>query len=50
MRRIMHAIGTAAHCLFGGKTRHYEIGGYLHSGSAIVYDGHMPAIYNQEEA
>jgi len=22
--------------------------GYLHSGSAIVYEGHIPAIYSQE--
>ena len=36
--------------MLSAGTKHYEIGGYLHSGSAIVYDGHMPAIYNQEEA
>jgi len=27
----------------------YEISGYLHSGSAIVYEGHIPAVYNQED-
>ncbi len=30
-------------------TKHYEIGGYLASGSAIVYEGNRPAIYNQED-
>ena len=35
--------------MFSVGTKHYEISGYLHSGSAIVYEGHIPAVYNQED-
>jgi len=31
--------------VLGQGTKHYEISGYLHSGSAIVYEGHIPAVY-----
>jgi hypothetical protein len=34
--------------MFSSGTKHYEIGGYLHSGSVIVYDGHMPAYYKED--
>lgn len=34
--------------MLSSSTRHYEIGGYLANGSAIVYEGSRPDIYTQE--
>jgi len=45
MKKIWHNLKL----MFSNGTKHYEIGGYLHSGSAIVYEGHIPAVYNQED-
>jgi len=45
MRNIFIALGLILHRASWSKTRHYEIGGYLHSGSALVYEGESPAIY-----
>jgi len=35
--------------MLSAGTKHYEIGGYLASGSALVYEGHMPAYYKEED-
>ena len=45
MKKLWHNLKL----MFSAGTKHYEISGYLHSGSAIVYEGHIPAVYNQED-
>ena len=49
MRNIFIALGLILNRVSGLKTKHYEIGGYLHSGSALVYEGERPAIYTTED-
>lgn len=34
--------------MLSSGTKYYEIGGYLHSGSAIAYDGNIPSYYKEK--
>jgi len=45
----MKKIWNTLKIMFSSGTKHYEISGYLESGSAIVYENHIPAYYKEEE-
>ena len=44
MKKLWHNLKL----MLSAGTKHYEMSGYLHSGSAIVYEGNIPSIYKED--